>query len=115
MVVVATSPASKAWWSTVLVDYEMDPHDLKLLQLAAETWDQYEDARTILAREGLTVVGRHGLKAHPCVSIVRDARAQFAMLVKQLNLSETTEPKRPGRPPSGYDMVTVSNGKTTQR
>ena len=31
---------SKAWWVSVVTDYELEPHHLRILTLAAEAWDR---------------------------------------------------------------------------
>jgi phage terminase small subunit len=57
-----------------------------LLQLAGEAWDRCEQARHELAKDGLTVPTRNGLKAHPCIAIERDSRLAFARLIRELDL-----------------------------
>ena len=91
-------PASKTWWASVVKDYEgLQPHHLRLLTLAAESWDRVEQARKILNEEGLTVVGRFGPKAHPLVAVEQNNKVLFARLVRELNLSETPDDSRPPR------------------
>ena len=92
--------ATRKWWRQVHKDYRMEEWESRLLTLAAEAWDRTQQAREILARDGLVIEGREGgLRAHPCVAIERDARLTFARIIKDLNL-ETGEPDRPvGRPP----------------
>jgi hypothetical protein len=62
--------------------------------LAAEAWDRTQQAREILARDGITVEGREGVKAHPAIMIERDSRLAFARLVAQLSL-DNDEPVAP--------------------
>ena len=62
------------------------PH-LKLLQAACEAWDRLQEARELLAKDGLCIAGREGgLRPHPAVSIERDSRIAFARLVRELDL-----------------------------
>src|SRR5262245_55031479 len=77
---------TRVWCDGVMAKYVLDPHHERLLTLAARAWDRGEEAHERLRSEGLTIAGREGLKAHPCISIERDARAAFAALVKQLAL-----------------------------
>jgi phage terminase small subunit len=100
-------PATRAWFVDVLEGYVMEQHHVRLLTLAGEAWDRCVDARLRIAKDGLTVDGREGLKTRPCVAIERDARAAFARLVAQLGLDDTDEPKRGrGNPGSGGHGLT---------
>lgn len=64
-----------AWWRVVTRDYDLEMHHLRMLEAACRAWDRMEQAREILARDGLTcTTADNGLKAHPCVGIERDFR-----------------------------------------
>jgi hypothetical protein len=41
-------PATKAWFSRVLDEYSLEPHHVRLLTLAAESWDRCCEAREAL-------------------------------------------------------------------
>jgi P27 family predicted phage terminase small subunit len=88
------------WWKTVLADYDLEPHHLRLLQSAAEAWDRMQQARQALADHGsLTFMGSTGdIKPHPAVAMERDARIGFARLVRELDL-DTGAPSG-SRPPA---------------
>jgi P27 family predicted phage terminase small subunit len=78
---------TRAWWDSVIEQYQLEPHHLKLLQLAAEAWDRCQEARETLARDGLIVTSsKGGICAHPCVAIERDARLAFARIIRELDL-----------------------------
>jgi phage terminase small subunit len=99
-------PDTAAWFDSVLADFVLEPHQVRILTLAGEAWDRCVEARQRIAKEGLTVEGREGLKTHPCVAIERDARAAFARLVAQLGLDDADEPQRgPGRPGQGFGVT----------
>jgi P27 family predicted phage terminase small subunit len=69
---------------------------MRLLQLACEAWDQAQNARERLQRDGYMVPTRDGgLRAHPCVAIERDARLACARLIRGLDLD--TEPPASNR------------------
>jgi phage terminase small subunit len=71
-----------------------------LLQTAFEAYDEFQAAKGVVDIEGLTVRGdRGGIKSHPLLAVIRDARSQFLMSLKMLNLD--LEPLRDarGRPP----------------
>jgi P27 family predicted phage terminase small subunit len=94
------SQSSREWWASVLRDYALEPHHLRLLQAAAESWDRFQQARETIARDGLTVpTADGGLKAHPCVAIERDSRLAFARLLRELDL-DCGSPTDTTRPPA---------------
>jgi phage terminase small subunit len=94
------SPAMKAWWRSVLADFELDEHHRFLLESAAGAWDRMTEARAAIAEHGLTYVDDRGApKARPEVAIERDARIAFARLVRELDLDEAPPPEPRGRPP----------------
>ena len=92
--------SSKLWWVEVSSQYNFETHHLKLLTLAAEALDQAERARVVLAKEGETVLDRHGVpKKHPAVSNERAAIYRYMALLKLLGINEDQEePKSVGRP-----------------
>ena len=92
------SPEATAWWSGVVVDYELEPHHLKLLQAAAECWDRLQDARKALAKHGTTFNDRFGRPTpRPEVAIERDSRIAFARLVRELGFDVANPDARPPR------------------
>jgi len=95
------TPATQAWWRSIVAAYELEAHHLKLLEAAADSWDRMVMARATLLAEGLTIETAHGRRKHPCVGIEADNRSAFARLVRELDLDEPVPP--PGRympPPS---------------
>ena len=94
--------ATRLWFEDVLANYELEPHHVRLLTLAAETWDEYQAARDAVKKHGLTFSNRYGeVKTRPEVAIERDCRIAFARLVRELNLD--TQPAEEGsrpRPPA---------------
>src|SRR3954468_8975659 len=81
------SSSTKDWWRTTVRDYDLEPHHLRLLQGAAESWDRYQQARVALAKHGLTFEDDKGMvRARPEVAIERDSRIAFARLIRELDL-----------------------------
>jgi phage terminase small subunit len=80
------SLAARKWWSCVLASYQIEDHLIPTLTAAAEAWDRKEQAREVLAKEGLTVECRDGTKTHPCVAVERDSRLAFLRAVRELRL-----------------------------
>ncbi len=90
--------ATRAWYIDVTESYELEPHHLRLLQLAAEAWDRCQEARAVLSKSGLTYEDRFGApRARPEVAVERDSRLAFARLVRELGLDLTEPPDT--RPP----------------
>ena len=92
---------AKGWWDSVVRDFDLEPHHLRLLQSAAEAWDRMQQGRQALADHGsLTFVSANGdPKTHPAVAIERDARVAFARLVRELDL-DASGPAESRRPPA---------------
>lgn len=95
-------PATAAWFASVVTDYELDPHHIRLLTLACESWDRGQQARQVLDRDGLTYQDRFGApRARPEIGIERDSRIAFARLVRELGLDLAGEPETPRAPRIG--------------
>jgi P27 family predicted phage terminase small subunit len=90
-------PATRRWWASVVADYELEPHHIRLLTLAAESWDRCQQAREAIAEHGLTFTDRHGSPRARCeVAIERDSRIAFARLLRELGLD--VQPPAESRP-----------------
>jgi len=87
------SKASSAWWREVVRDWKMETHHLQLLTLAAEALDRAEEARAAVAGAGAYYADRWGApRPHPGIAVERDARLQYARLLKQLDLDADPVP-----------------------
>jgi phage terminase small subunit len=102
--VSAPSPPShlrqptREWWSSVVGDFDLDPHHVRLLTLAAEAWDRGQEAREALDSHGTTYTDRFGQpRARPEVAIERDSRLAFPRVLRELDLDGLPEPDP--RPP----------------
>jgi P27 family predicted phage terminase small subunit len=94
--------ATKKWWNDVSKSYELEPHHIRLLTLAAEAWDRCAQAREAVDREGLTYTSRLGeIKIRPEVGVERDSRTAFARLLRELAL-DIEPPPESARPPRAY-------------
>jgi P27 family predicted phage terminase small subunit len=95
------STKTKAWYAEIEAEYELEVHDLLLLQGAAESWDRCQQAREMLAKEGLTFTDRHGnVRPHPATQIERDSKSLFARLMRELGLSVAAPATDEIRPPT---------------
>jgi hypothetical protein len=91
-------PATRRWMRGILDEFEIDATDgsLAKLILAAEALDRTNEARDLIAREGLTTMDRFGQKkAHPAAAVQRDFSTLHARLMRELNLGETPHSARP--------------------
>lgn len=83
--------ATRLWWKSVTDGYELEPHHVRLLTLAAEAFDRCSQAREALRRHGTTYDDRFDQpRARPEVAIERDSRLAFARLVRELDLDSET-------------------------
>jgi P27 family predicted phage terminase small subunit len=92
----------RAWWRQATETYELEPHHLRLLQLACEAWDAAQQARRALARHGPTFTDRFGQpRVRPEVAVARGAMVTFARLTRELGFDvsnpESRPPRRDGR------------------
>jgi len=90
------APATAEWFCTVLQEYQLEGHHVRLLTLAAEAWDRGQQARAAIAEHGLTYLDKYDAPhSRPEVNIERDARTGFARLIWELDLD--TEPPSEAR------------------
>jgi phage terminase small subunit len=94
---------TREWWKSVVDDFDLEPHHLRLLQLAAEAWDSAQAARAVIKKEGMTFTDRFGCpRSRPEVAIERDSRIAFARLLRELALDGVDGPDA-ARPPRTAD------------
>jgi len=92
-------PETQKWFKSVLADFDLDGHHVRLLTLAAEALDQAKTAREVLDRDGQTYTDRFGQpKARPEVDILQNARISFARLIRELALDGVDAPEAPRGP-----------------
>jgi hypothetical protein len=90
--------ATRRWYASVLTDYDLEPHHVHLLTLAAEALDQANVAREVLDKDGQTFTDRFGQpKERPEVGILQNARVAFARLMRELAL-DVEAPEAPRAP-----------------
>ena len=87
------TPPARRLFDAILELYELAEHDRAVLVKALEAWERAEQARLLIAANGLLVTSRLGeLRAHPAVAIERDARHAFLVAMKQLGLDYEPTP-----------------------
>jgi phage terminase small subunit len=93
-------PPTREWFKQVIAAYDLEPHHVRLLILAAESWDRGVEARKELAAHGLTYTDRWGApRGRPEIAVERDSRIAFARLCRELDLDADATPAAP-RPPA---------------
>ena len=95
------SRESKAFWRSVLKDYELEDHHLKLLQAACESWDRVLAARKEIEAKGEYYTDRWDQpRPHPAHKVELDNKSMFTRLIRELALD--LEPPKESRPPRQY-------------
>lgn len=98
-------PETRRWWTSVVSAWTLEAHHVRLLTLACEAWDRGQQAREVIAAEGLTTPTRDGgAKLHPACRIEGDSRLAFARLVRELDL-DLEPPKAESRPPKLRSII----------
>lgn len=78
---------TSSWFESVVEDYLLEDHHVRLLVACCEAWDRAETARRAVKREGMFYEDRFGQpKLHPGVGAERKARDQFRLLLRELGL-----------------------------
>ena len=94
------SSETAQWWQSVMAEYALEAHHVRLLTLAAEAYDSAQDAREVLQREGKIYIDRFDQpKPRPEVAIQRDNAIGFARMLRELDL-DIAAPTDRSRPPS---------------
>jgi hypothetical protein len=97
-------PATRAWWERVVADWALDDHHVRLLTLAAESWDRCAAGRQVLGKLGLSYVDRFGApRTRPEVAIERGQPDR---------LRAATASARPGRGTAAAAARSQTTAKT---
>ena len=92
------SARAQAFYRQVVAEFDLEPHQLKLLGVACDAWDRQEQARAVIDASGLMVEDRYGTpKPHPLLAVERDTRVVFMRALRELALEE--EPAADARIP----------------
>ena len=93
------TPHTAVWWRSVVADYELEQHHVRLLTAAAEAWDRAQAARAAIDANGLTFTDRFDQpRSRPEVRIEQQSVALFARLIRELGLDlESPTESRPPR------------------
>jgi phage terminase small subunit len=76
------------FWKDVVNRWELARHEVELLGFAAASLDAIAQARAAIKRDGQFVKSERGRTVvHPGLKIIRDAQAEFRLLVGRLKLT----------------------------
>ena len=90
------SVKAAALWRDILSKFELEAYHVELLTLACESLDRRDQARDLLAREGLVVTDPRGVqRPHPAVSTERNAGIMYVRVLRELNLDTAPDESRP--------------------
>jgi hypothetical protein len=77
----------------VVERFALEPEHLTLLRLGLEAVDRTEQARAILAEDGLTVEGARGaIQRHPLIDVEIQSRTAALRYFRELGLAQYLEP-----------------------
>ena len=80
-------PDGRAFYASVLSEFELDPNQFEILAAAARQLDRAATARAEVKTRGLLVMNRHGeLAENPAVKVERAAHAAFMRLRRELGV-----------------------------
>ena len=94
------SSESQDLWRSITHEFvDADTHFFMVLQTALEARDRMQEARRVVDAEGAYYTSSTGMKkAHPALTIEREARSGFLAALRLLGLN-LAEPADVGRPP----------------
>ena len=82
---------TQRWFESVVETFVLEQHHIRILTLAAESWDRGQAARAAVDKLGMTFQDRYGCpRPRPEIGIERDSRIAFARLVRELGLDVAT-------------------------
>ena len=77
---------TKKWFRTVVSDWGLEEHHVRILVGACEAWDRCAQAREVIDREGLTYLDRFDApRARPEIAIERDSRIAFPLRLSEVS------------------------------
>jgi phage terminase small subunit len=102
-------PATRRWFLETCQRWELEPHHVRLLAIAAQSWDETQRAAALLRKEGLLITMPSGAKRpHPAARLAGDARATFMRAVRELDLD--LEPPSEARRPAPLRSIAGRRG-----
>jgi P27 family predicted phage terminase small subunit len=83
------SQRTKKLWRAIVSRFVLQPEHLEMLRLGMEAVDRTDQARRILAKDGLVVTGTRGaIQRHPMVDVEIQSRTAALRYFRELGLTE---------------------------
>jgi hypothetical protein len=90
------SSAMKIFFKQTCETYELEPHHIHLLTLGCEAKDRATEARRAIFENGMTYIDRYGaVRLRPECQVEAQSKILFTRILRELNLSEEVDTKRP--------------------
>ncbi len=90
---------AKQFWRSVVNLFELEEHNLDLLETACVQLQRAAQARAIIEKEGMVIKDRFQQpKPHPAVELERQAHLAFVRIGRELGLSVEAPDSRPPLP-----------------
>jgi phage terminase small subunit len=81
------------FWRATVAEHDLESHQLALLCLACEQFDTQDQARKVIAKDGMTYETKSGaIKPRAELSIERQAARLISTLLRQLKLDADQQP-----------------------
>lgn len=89
-------------WDELTIEWEFSEADHFLLKTLCELYQEFQEHRATLKKEGSCIhTGDGMIRKHPASELLKVARNQFLMTWRLLNLRDPLEAPKVGRPPGG--------------
>jgi hypothetical protein len=85
----------EAFWTAIVDQFELHPHELVLLREAARTIDLLDALQAAIDQDGVLQPWGEGVRQHPAVPAVRDHRVALARLLASLGIPADPDDDRP--------------------
>lgn len=96
------SKNSKQFFNSILKEYELESHHIKILTEACHALDRLQEAQKQIKKHGSYYMDRFKKpKTSPFVEVEAKYMVIFKNLIRELGL-DLEPPKEPGRPPRQY-------------
>ncbi len=81
------SASARRLWRSAVEAFQFADPELAVLESACRCWTRAEEARAVLADEGLTTTAGSGMRhAHPLLRVERDCMKEFRLSWRALGL-----------------------------
>jgi len=78
--------AGRKIWTAIVENFELEQHEMALLEQAVRVADICADLQAALDADGLIVDGQRGPKSHPALAELRQQRLTLARLLSTLRV-----------------------------